>query len=138
VHIAARNDRFDVVAPLYERFYGKSADELVTPLFQGVNREGERNGRRWTLDYCNKEIRDAVVRAELADTKTAGAYSSHSLRRGGFNEWMRLGLPLDKIKELGRWTSDAWKEYREETCALILELSAAANTDGPRPRRGGK
>ena len=42
---------------------------------------------------------------------TAAAYTPHSLRRGGATFFAESGLPLEDIKRLGLWQSDAIKFY---------------------------
>ena len=38
-------------------------------------------------------------------------FKLHSLRIGGRLHFHLLGIPVHKIKEIGRWSSDAFKEY---------------------------
>ena len=38
-------------------------------------------------------------------------FKPHSLRIGGSSHLHLLGVPVHKIKEIGRWFSDAFKKY---------------------------
>lgn len=47
---------------------------------------------------------------KLVDPKLEG-YKSHSFRIGAATRAAQLGWPVEKIKEAGRWASDAYKSY---------------------------
>jgi hypothetical protein len=40
-------------------------------------------------------------------------YSGHSFRRGGATAASRVGIPGEEIKQLGRWSSNAFERYIE-------------------------
>ena len=42
-------------------------------------------------------------------------YGTHSFRIGGFNRLFQLNVPIETIKHLGGWSSDAWKAYHRYT-----------------------
>ena len=42
-------------------------------------------------------------------------YGTHSFRIGGFNRLFQLNVPIETIKHLGGWSSDAWKAYHRFT-----------------------
>ena len=52
-------------------------------------------------------------------------YGGHSARAGGATFYAKLGLPEDIIMALGRWSSQAWREYVREHPALRAEVQLA-------------
>ena len=42
-------------------------------------------------------------------------YGTHPFRIGGFNRLFQLNVPIETIKHLGGWSSDAWKAYHRFT-----------------------
>jgi hypothetical protein len=51
------------------------------------------------------------------------AFGTHSFRIGGFNHLFKMGAPIEVIKNIGGWASDAWREYLRVTQVDSLELS---------------
>ena len=55
-------------------------------------------------------------------------FGNHSCRIGGFNELLRLGIPIEKIVRVGGWSSDAWKVYvriqQRDTQDMLMKMVA--------------
>lgn len=54
------------------------------------------------------------------------AYGGHSARAGGATYYASLGLSEDIIQALGRWSSQAWKDYVRDNPTVRAELHLAA------------
>ena len=50
-------------------------------------------------------------------------FGTHSFRIGGFNHLFKMGAPIEVIKNIGGWASDAWRDYLRVTQVDSLELS---------------
>ena len=61
-----------------------------------------------------------------------GRFGSHSLRIGGATAMLHAGMPVDLIKRMGRWVSDAFQGYlweaSEDTKGLAKKMSADRST----------
>jgi hypothetical protein len=53
------------------------------------------------------------------------SYGGHSPRAGGATYYASIGLSEDIIQALGRWTSQAWKDYIRDNPAIRAELQLA-------------
>jgi hypothetical protein len=51
------------------------------------------------------------------------AYGMHSLRRGGVMAAWHAGIPVEKIKDHGRWKSDAIRAYMHTTRSMRLQVT---------------
>jgi hypothetical protein len=50
-------------------------------------------------------------------------FSGHSCRAGGAQSLEDLGFSADQIKEIGRWKSYCWSEYRTMPVWKFIEIS---------------
>ena len=50
-------------------------------------------------------------------------FSGHSCRAGGAQSLEDLGFSADRIKEIGRWKSYCWSEYRTMPIWKFIEIS---------------
>lgn len=89
---------FNAVALLDEVIGHRPSTE---PLF-------EYNGRPITRTAVIAHLKSAITRLGL----NASAYSGHSFRRGGAQTLEDLDVHPDIIRELGRWASYCWVQYR--------------------------
>jgi hypothetical protein len=53
------------------------------------------------------------------------SFGGHSPRAGGATFYASLGLPEDVIQALGRWSSQAWKDYIRDNPSVRAELHLA-------------
>jgi hypothetical protein len=53
-------------------------------------------------------------------------FGGHSARAGGATFYASLGLTEDVIQALGRWSSQAWKDYIRDNPTIRAELQLAA------------
>ncbi len=67
-------------------------------------------------------LKKALVAAGIAG---AALYAAHSLRRGGATHAARTGVPIRLIKLMGRWKSDAVREYLYASPESVLHSSRA-------------
>jgi hypothetical protein len=93
----------------------------TAPLFQQEN--GKQLTQRQVLDF----MRTVLRKAGLNETK----FGTHSFRIGGFNRLFNLKVPVEQIKRLGGWASDAWKEYIRCDQTNRLEISSAMTLSSP-------
>ena len=56
-------------------------------------------------------------------------YGTHSFRIGGFNRLFHMGAPIELIKRIGGWSSDAWQEYVRIQRVDCLALTRKMLTD---------
>ena len=79
------------------------------------------------------KVMNALLRKRLIGCTVNGAvigkdidvleYSSHGFRAGSCTELFHLGVPVDRIKMLGRWKSDAYEAYRQIAREIFGELA---------------
>lgn len=65
-------------------------------------------------------LKKALASAGICD---ANLYAAHSLRRGGATHAAKVGIPLRFIKLMGRWRSDAVREYLYASPELVMQQS---------------
>ena len=71
------------------------------PLFETPN--GGQLTQRAVMTFLRKFLRhEGLPQME---------FGNHSFRIGGFNELLKLGIPIEMIVRVGGWSSDAWKVY---------------------------
>ncbi len=80
----------------------------------------------------------ADVRKALKDVASrlgqdASRVSAHSLRIGGAMALVEAGIPLDDIRILGRWRSDAFLQYVRMTWTRLQAASRAVSVPGDDP-----
>jgi hypothetical protein len=110
VVLPRRNDELDVVGPLMRLVAGRTDPEAA--LFQ------EADGRATSRALFIQRVQTWLLRAGIS-----GSYSGHSFRAGGATDAFDSGVPFDVIVRQGRWTSDAWKEYRHSTLFMAQALA---------------
>jgi hypothetical protein len=71
------------------------------PLFMNAK------GKPLQMDHSLTIMRQALNQAGLNGQE----YGTHSLRIGGFNHYFKMKVPIEIIKTIGGWSSDAWREY---------------------------
>jgi hypothetical protein len=62
-------------------------------------------------------LHNQVLRAFFPDS-----ISGHSLRAGGATSLAASGVPFDRIRAMGRWSSDAFRIYVRKNPALLHAL----------------
>ena len=65
------------------------------------------DGKQLQMAHSLKIMREALTQAGLCGQD----YGTHSLRIGGFNHYFKMKVPIEIIKTIGGWSSDAWREY---------------------------
>ena len=89
--------------------------EALTIMFERISRGLDApcfllsSGEPLTYRVFQRMLKEALKRAGYE----ASEFSSHSLRAGGVTWVSRTGVPLDMIKILGNWKSDAYERYIE-------------------------
>ena len=72
----------------------------------------------------------AVKRAAAGCGRDPARYSTHSWRSGGATALVAQGVSVAANQRLGRWTSDTWVRYSQDTrgaTAGVAELMVAAD-----------
>lgn len=70
-------------------------------------------------------IRQALVQAGINGQE----YGTHSLRIGGFNHYFKMKVPIEIIKTIGGWSSDAWREYLRLQQSECMQYTEAMTKD---------
>jgi hypothetical protein len=94
--------RFDVGA---REPFPVDAASRYKPLFQ--NSTGGHLKERTVLAF----VRKVLTRDNKYSTAAAARYGTHSFRIGGFTRYFHLGNPIEILKRMGGWSSDAWLAY---------------------------
>jgi integrase len=83
-------------------------------------------GRKNDTQHLSKTTVGQRLKKALCTAGVAGweFYAAHSLRRGGATHASRSGIPLRMIQIMGRWKSDAVRQYLYTSPQEILEASA--------------
>lgn len=76
------------------------------------------DGSPLSYNSFHKALRKVLLRASIIDK-----ISSHSFRKGGATFLSIIGMPIEKIKERGGWSSNAVFKYISESLDLMLKLS---------------
>jgi hypothetical protein len=76
---------------------------------------------RQVLDFTRRQLRSAGFPSD--------DYGTHSFRIGGFNRLFMMGVPIELIKRIGGWSSDAWKAYIRFQQAECLATTARMVSD---------
>ena len=83
--------------------------------------------RRLTNKVFNAELRlflvGCVDQGVVLTAELAQLYSSHGLRAGACTELFLLRIPVETIKMLGRWRSNAYQRYRRVARELFGRLA---------------
>ena len=56
-------------------------------------------------------VRRVLVKDNKYSTAAAAKCGTHSFRIGGFTRYFHLGTPIEILKRMGGWSSDAWLAY---------------------------
>ena len=83
------------------------------------------NGKPLQMDHSLTIMRKALHQAGLNEQE----YGTHSLRIGGFNHYFKMKVPIEIIKTIGGWSSDAWKEYLRLQQAECMQYTKAMTKD---------
>jgi hypothetical protein len=94
--------RFDVGA---RQPFPVDAASRCRPLFQ--NSTGGHLKERTVLSF----VRKVLTRDSNYSTAAAAKCGTHSSRIGGFTRYFHLGAPIEILKRMGGWSSDAWLAY---------------------------
>jgi hypothetical protein len=98
---------------LFRRRYDVGAEQPLPvdavsryrPLFQDST--GGHLKERTVLTF----VRKVLTRDNNYSTAAAARYGTHSFRIGGFTRYFHLGTPIEILKRMGGWSSDAWLAY---------------------------
>ena len=71
-----------------------------------------------------------LIRAAFPD-RDAYAYAGHSFRRGGATAMLLAGVPQDVLRMHGRWSSEAYRAYIEDSVATRLVATRALRRPSP-------
>ena len=69
-----------------------------------------------------RQVLEFLRRALKAVGEDSMSFGTHSFRIGGFNRLFHMGVPIEVIKRLGGWSSDAWREYLrvyQKNCLIV-------------------
>ena len=84
-----------------------------------------RDGRALTRPRLVVEVRKALTQAGI----NPDDYASHSFRSGAATTAVACGVPVDIIKTLGRWKSNAYQLYvrlpREQLSGISKTLASS-------------
>ena len=83
------------------------------------------NGKPLQMDHSLTIMRKALRQAGLNEQE----YGKHSLRIGGFNHYFKMKVPIEIIKTIGGWSSDAWREYLRLQQAECMQYTKAMTKD---------
>ncbi len=79
------------------------------------------------------DVRKALKDVAFRRGQDASRVSAHSLRIGGAMALVEAGIPLDDIRILGRWRSDAFLQYVRMTWSRLQAASQAVSVPGDDP-----
>ena len=78
-----------------------------------------------TLGPFNKQwIAEKLTSTLLKAGHDPTTYSGHSFRRGAANSAIAAGIPIDDVKKMGRWKSNAVEKYLTQASADTLLFAA--------------
>ena len=69
-------------------------------------------------------VRRVLVKDNGYSKSAAANFGTHSFRIGGFTRYFHLGTPIEVLKRIGGWSSDAWKAYLRFQRANGMKFSA--------------
>lgn len=123
----------------------KGTDPKSVPLFPGLTRKGavDLTHRGMATGTFVRKLNSLLVKYGV-DLKVTG----HSFRHGGKTDFLAMGLPVEIVDRLGRWTSDASAVYDRRTgidflrayeaaVAGVASHAPAASSDAKTARSGG-
>lgn len=97
---------------LFSRRYNTGAQDMPTtaiskyrPLLQDAAGNHLKEGA--VLAF----MRRVLVKDNGYSQAAAKMFGTHSFRIGGFTRYFHLGTPIEVLKRIGGWSSDAWKAY---------------------------
>ena len=105
---------------------GSSSLCAVQALLDYLSRRGNGPGPLFLLDNGQPLSRQLVtdrLRAILQSAGVAGNFSSHSFRIGAATTAAQVGIPDHLIQVLGRWKSEAYKQYIRTPPEVIFNVS---------------
>ena len=56
-------------------------------------------------------VRRVLIKDNGCSKLAAANFGTHSFRIGGFTRYFHLGTPIEVLKRIGGWSSDAWVAY---------------------------
>lgn len=74
-------------------------------------------GSVFTYSFFRQKLHSILVQAGIDDSNIKG----HSFRRGGATWLSRIGVPVDQIKAIGYWSSDAVLRYIDPHFSNLLD-----------------
>lgn len=95
--------------------------------------EGPAFGALTALEFV-KTIRDSL----LPVVKNPSDYAGHSFRRGGACWAFEAGVPIEAIRQLGDWKSDAYTAYIFPSTSSLAKATGAMAQALPSSNRGGR
>jgi hypothetical protein len=120
---------------------GRTDHPILDPvvLLDSITKNKKPHEPLFTLPSTGKPVSRATVvkRLKTAITKLGwdeSEFSGHSARAGGAQSLEDLGYSPDEIKEIGRWKSYCWMEYRNMPIYKFKQISSrlAFHFDLPR------
>ena len=79
------------------------------------------NGLPMTAQWFKEYLAFVISKCGLSPTH----YTGHSFRIGAATTTAKLGLPINSIKLLGRWSSSAYESYIRPDAQLIMDAQLA-------------
>jgi hypothetical protein len=93
------------------------------PLFQ------DRQGGQLKESKVLSEMRRVLRENKYSEAATKN-FGTHSFRIGGFTRCFHVGTPIEVLRSIGGWSSDAWKAHlrfqRENAEVFTAKLCAAS------------
>ncbi|RLF65967.1 MAG: hypothetical protein DRN30_03015 [Thermoplasmata archaeon] len=85
-----------------------------------------KNGRYTVLTYSLFQAKLRVLLSAIG--KNPSLYSTHSFRRGGASFAFQAGIPIELVKTLGDWRSDAYLRYLHMPLELRTDAARTFRT----------
>jgi len=105
---------------------GSSSICAVHAVLDYLTRRGNNSGPLFLMANGQPLSRQLVtdrLRFILQASGCKGNYSSHSFRIGAATMAAKVGIPDHLIQVMGRWRSDAYKQYIQTPCDVIINSS---------------
>ncbi len=107
-----------------------SSSRARFPPRHGASSRGSRDAWQYVTA---SDIRAALKSASWSLGQDPSHVSAHSLRIGGAMALVEAGVPMDDIRILGRWRSDAFLQYVRMTWSRLQFAARAVSVPGDDP-----
>lgn len=104
----------------------------VSALSAYLHQRGDRPDPLFVLQSgqpLSREQLTSRLRSILTSTGIQGSFSSHSFRIGAATVAARNGIPDHLIKDLGRWSSNAYQGYIRTPTETLASMSTQLSTN---------